>query len=115
MTESALQRSMRLAELSLEPNVIEPYRKTYEYPQIGDKFGRWTVVGTPRRDMTQAGHNIVMPCRCSCGYESRVQAYKLKCGDALKCYRCSNRQQAARVKFAEWKGKQERLAKRANT
>lgn len=56
---------------------------------IGDKFGKWTVVGEPVS--TGKGRRVL--CRCECGAESMVEVYRLHNGESASCTRssCCNR------------------------
>lgn len=54
---------------------------------IGQKFGRWTVVGKSiiRRPAEGKKGYSYYPCRCECGTEKLVQACALKNGNSSSC------------------------------
>lgn len=114
MTESVLQRSMRLAELSLEPVKTPPRYINHDYPKTGDTFGKWTVIDDPRMSFCNEHRRTVAPCKCSCGTVSKVLTQQLKAGRSTMCAKCANRAQARRIKFKEWQCKQELMRKKEN-
>lgn len=50
---------------------------------IGDKFGKWEIVGTSK------GRDI--PCKCECGSEKLVRISHLIIGRSRGCLRCANK------------------------
>lgn len=48
----------------------------------GQKFGRWTVVGTDKREY---GKHTRYICKCECGTEKSVSGPSLKIGSSLSC------------------------------
>lgn len=54
-------------------------------PQIGDKFGKWTVVG--ERAPHKNGKRF--PCRCECGMEKPVWLNALRSGESKSCRECA--------------------------
>lgn len=74
---------------------------------VGDKFGKWTVVGEPM----STGKARRVLCRCECGAESMVEVYRLYNGESASCTRssCCNRSPARhgrtpRRVYRIWKG-----------
>ena len=55
--------------------------------KIGDKFGKWTVVGDAPRDR-QGGCQV--SCECSCGVISNVSSYSLWKGRSSSCMKCAD-------------------------
>lgn len=49
--------------------------------KIGDKFGKWTVVG----DVYKNNYHKYYPCKCECGTEKNVEKYNLLNGKSLSC------------------------------
>ena len=53
---------------------------------IGQKFGNWTVLSAPFRDMKRTR----VKCRCVCGAESDVLSYNLLKEKTKQCRKCSS-------------------------
>lgn len=59
-----------------------------KYPDIavGDRYGRWTVIGAAEQTQSAAGNrHRVWPCRCDCGVKARVADAWLKTGGSTSC------------------------------
>ncbi|MEG3615574.1 hypothetical protein [Isoptericola haloaureus] len=54
-------------------------------PQIGDRYGKWTVVG----DVIRLKGRKHAQVRCECGIERNVQVGHLKAGESTQCRQCS--------------------------
>lgn len=56
-------------------------------PAIGDRFGRWTVTGTPFIEFyRKSGEKVyVATCRCTCGSIRLVQTRTLRDGSSTSC------------------------------
>lgn len=63
--------------------------RKHPLPDIGDRFGRWTVVGSafsrvyPRKRCDQK--RWFVPCRCDCGNESAIKDQILYAGESQSC------------------------------
>ena len=60
-------------------------------PQIGDRFGRWTVCGEGRRQI---------PVRCDCGREERCPHHILRNGKSTQCRDCAEAARTAPLRVA---------------
>lgn len=63
------------------------YKKVYEDPTIGSKFGRWTVTGPTEKSLNNNNRRCL--CRCECGTERSVLIRCLYSGHSKGC-RCIN-------------------------
>src|SRR5277367_2014303 len=54
----------------------------------GKRFGEWVVLGPAPHD---EGKPPRWQCRCSCGYETSVIGYNLRCGESTRCRNCSRK------------------------
>ena len=57
---------------------------------IGDKFGKWTVISEPIRGIRT--NNIVYQCQCECGNTSYLSSYELRSGKSTQCMECGHKQ-----------------------
>jgi hypothetical protein len=64
-------------------------RKPIELP-IGSKFGDWTVIGKVERPEKKNAESHCV-CRCKCGLQKRVSAFRLRKGKAMSCLKCAAR------------------------
>lgn len=64
---------------------------------VGDRFGKWTVVGEPE----STGKGRVVLCRCECGALHRVEVYRLYNGESASCSRdrCCGRHVGTRYPY----------------
>ena len=65
-------------------------------PQIGDRFGRWTVCGESR---SRPGGQQV-PVRCDCGREERRPPHILRKGKSTQCRDCADAARTAPLRVA---------------
>lgn len=56
-------------------------------PEVGDKFGKWTVIGG--RIEPQSGKNARIYCRCDCGVEKEVILTNILNKKSTQCDGCS--------------------------
>ena len=56
---------------------------------VGDKFGEWTVISEPIKEVFKNG--IAYLCKCSCGNTSYCTAHDLVSGETIRCLKCSRR------------------------
>lgn len=69
-------------------------------PTIGERFGRWEVVG--ESFFASPGHRVV-PCRCACGAERSVLVFQLRRGRSSSCGCLKREQVATLVSRTRWK------------
>lgn len=64
---------------------------------IGDRFGKWTVVGHPE----STGRGRVVLCKCECGASRLVEVYRLVGGESASCSRdeCCGRHDKTRYPY----------------
>lgn len=62
--------------------------RKYPKAEIGQVFGKWTVVGEGGKN--KSGNRMLL-CRCECGREKRVRESHLKSGASTQCDRCGVR------------------------
>lgn len=55
---------------------------------IGDKYGKWTVIGEP--GPTLPGRHPKYLCRCQCGEETYVAKNTLRSGESTQCRLCAS-------------------------
>jgi hypothetical protein len=48
------------------------------------KFGKWTVLGSPKKN----GHSTYWKCKCDCGTIQTVNGYTLRMGTSSQCTKC---------------------------
>lgn len=96
---SALSRAMGLADIDLDS--IKPAPKASAVrvrerapptpaPDVGAKFGDWTVTGPFER----GEHGNVVPVVCKCGVTNAMSAYKLVAGRSKSCISCSSKKKS---------------------
>lgn len=61
-------------------------RPRCDAPKIGDRFGGWTVIGSP----TYTGRACSLLCRCVCGQEQKVLRNNLRT-NLFGCRQCASR------------------------
>lgn len=61
---------------------------TTQIDMIGQKFGKWTVIGTSEK--RNAGGCVYWLCRCECGVEKEVLGTSLRSGRSISCGNHSN-------------------------
>jgi len=71
-------------------------------PSVGERFGRWTVVGAPHKN---ASKRTVVACRCECGTEREVMVQSLRRRDrsnpSCGCWKVERAR--ATVRETRWK------------
>lgn len=55
---------------------------------VGDRFGRWTLLGEPRSVRTSSGNKTLVRARCECGNEKDVRLGNLVRGTSTRCFEC---------------------------
>jgi hypothetical protein len=81
--KKGLKRGWPLPRALLEPGHPQggPGRKRLPPPEIGSRFGRWTVLGPAEMEKNWS----CSWCRCDCGAERIIPDFKLRTGGAIKC------------------------------
>lgn len=69
--------------------------------EIGEKYGRWTVVS----DELLVIHEAKIKCKCECGNEANVSAHALMVEKSTQCSTCGNDLKGS--KNGQWKGYKE--------
>lgn len=74
--------------------------KRVELPEIGEKYGEWTVTGESflRPYGKQGRLKRATPCRCSCGRTSDVDLANLNRGESLKCIQCAANERGLKLR-----------------
>jgi len=57
---------------------------------VGDKFGKWTVISEPIKGIRV--NNVVYKCQCECGHLSYLSSYELRSGKSTQCMECGHKQ-----------------------
>lgn len=60
-------------------------------PEVGDKFGEWTVVGSAPNKVTPSISSRMVDCVCSCGIRREVNLANLRSGHSSRCILCARR------------------------
>lgn len=82
-------KHLRLGKSSLQ--------RTVRAPSIGERFGRWQVVGRGKRSGSWEQRRPYVLCRCSCGTERLLMVHNLVTGKTTGCMECAGRVLAQRV------------------
>jgi len=65
-------------------------RKTKEFVRFGDKFGRWTVIGT-KAQYPRGSTGSAWLCRCECGSTAVIATGNLRKGKSTQCAACGHK------------------------